>query len=121
MSPKARIVVTLLALAPFLVYGCRDWMNPYDDLKFTKAAWDADADGPGYRRRQMLDDLIARHLPHGMSEAAVVALLGEPTTRYGAEELEWDIGEHYMRNFDASLNVYFDVDHKLVHAVIYTD
>jgi hypothetical protein len=68
----------------------------------------------------MLDDLVESHLPIGMLESDVVALIGEPTTRYGDDESVWIIGENYHWYYgESQLEIHFGKDHRLVDAQLY--
>lgn len=70
----------------FCLAGC-DLMfeNPYAHRPFDSAQWKAYKDQRDNKRYEMLDDLVANHLPLGMERAAVLEILGPPDsedTRY---------------------------------------
>ncbi|HEX7490753.1 MAG TPA: hypothetical protein VF337_03500 [Candidatus Limnocylindrales bacterium] len=73
-------------------------------------------------RFSMVDDLIAHHLPVGMTRDEVVALLGQPATPYeggtdqGDRTLEYDMGGWMDTNW---LVIQFDEDWLLTKAFWY--
>src|SRR4051812_16052627 len=110
----------LLALALAAISGCTSSGIPFD-----KTAWQAhdqfEVDEPSIRD-EMVDDLLANHLPAGMSEAEAVSLLGQPTFQSDGQLQYW-VNDDYgrlnmspdpMRIQFVTLN--FDSRHRLIAA-----
>lgn len=76
MTKLPALLVLLLSVA-----SCDPlFENPYGRRPFDSVQWKAYKDQRDNRRYEMLDDLVANHLPLGMERAAVLELLGPPET-----------------------------------------
>ena len=117
----------IAALAALLYALVGNPFNPFDDRRFKAAAWQNAA--PDVRAR-MSEDLVKHHLPVGMSESQVVALLGKPfdveegeteaPLHTGTRHLMYDLGNWSMHGMDdAYVYVHLDEKGNVVAAEVY--
>ena len=135
LNPSQRIVVIVLLAGGSIAVcsgvaalGLRTWLDPFDDQPFTPAAWAQGGSSEG--RGSMARDLVRYHLPDGMQESQVVALLGPPDailTRQdaggnalrGARTYSYHIGHWSLRGLDdAFVYVHLNGSGRVVHVEI---
>jgi hypothetical protein len=123
------LVVSLFAIGGATVfYGViGNPLDPFDDRRLDPEVWNSAT--PDVRAR-MSEDLVRHHLPEGMSESEVIALLGTPfsvedgashTPRHaGTRHLLYDLGHWSWRGMDAAyVYVHLDGQGRLVGAEVY--
>jgi hypothetical protein len=121
------IGVAVVAAGLVALLSLKRLADPFDDLAFTPAAW-AKADEEG--RARMSRDLVNNHLPQGLLQNRVEALIGKthwiikPTdndgyrTR-GAETHVYGIGNWSMQGVDdAFVYVHYDANGNVISAEI---
>jgi outer membrane protein assembly factor BamE (lipoprotein component of BamABCDE complex) len=100
-------------------------LDPFDNRRFSVSAW---KEAEGQQRARMSEDLIAHHLPPGMTEQQVVALLGQPEgvdlgpteKRIAKRYYVYYIGNWSLQEMDdAYLYVHLDANDRVVKAEIY--
>jgi hypothetical protein len=128
MKTKLHAVLGLAGIATLIAsLGAFVWSltyaefgnRPFNDASFQLQQWRLD---DVQIRGRMADDLIARHLPVGMSQAVVFAFLGEPNAfflEHGVVRYWMGDWSGYRGGMDAAwLEVGFDSDGKLIEAFI---
>jgi len=118
-------VLSLVAASAWLLI---DRLDPFNDAPFTAIDWmNCRTDEA---RASMARDLVRNHLPKGMSEAEVVALLGEPGVLQGGTDTGGNrvlgtktyfyyIGTWSLQGFDdAFVYVHLDSDSKVISAEV---
>lgn len=107
-----------LVLFAFIIFFPR---SPFDDKAFDAAAWGALTSFQ--ERAYMADDLIERHLPKGMPQASVLALLGPPESprpppqqQPRACTFQYQLGVWLDHGDDVWLSIFFDSTGSLTRA-----
>lgn len=113
-------IVLLMAVSVFLIYRSAE-----GDLKFNAVEWNGHAGDKNLRdkiRYRMVDDLVDNHLPVGMSESEVIALIGKPSRPLSDEGFAgWNLFDHYGRYGEMEISIKFDADRRIRNVSIYTE
>jgi len=114
------VIVLLIVIAGIFVYRATD-----GDLKFDAAEWNGHADDKDLRDRiryRMVDDLVDNHLPVGMHESEVIALLGKPSRPLSDEGFAgWMLFDNYGRYGEIEISIKFDADRRIRNVSTYNE